>query len=275
MAAAPALDLSLSGSPFHDCLGAGHSFEQCRWQDTSLQKTTRRSSPFHNCLTEGKSFAECRVAASSQTLPSSLTPRGWSDIVATVTEQGKAFSGATECYNGRSKHNDVGADGWLTKGTVLGLADTACKEAVSQLVTATMGTGPTYGTVSKKATGFYDGGAGPIVKPNVAFMLTVAAFNAAGYSPQNIAKQFGQDLCKKGIERLTADGTDCVTDKKVGVIKSKTAVNGGLFDWTFDGKKPSLDAGGSCTNCILSMVLEASNYINPGGDNDEAKSHDS
>lgn len=267
----------VSTSPFHDCLSSGSSFNDCRQaarvQRSELKRDTiSSSSPFHDCISsEGTTWADC-------TLKAGLTPRAMDSISADasdlatrdseVTERGLPFTfkgvvdvlgqklgGSEQCYS----TNNLGGTGWLTNKAVNGLKMEACTFAVNQAIQA--GTGK----FSATKPGFYQGGGGPIASPKVKFFMSVLLTGAQFSGVPNLdIKQLGIDLCAKGVDHLTGD-SGCTAARKAGLITSHTSVNGGEFDWAPEGATPEYNNMGICTNCILTMIMEAANMVNKDG----------
>ncbi|KAH0555922.1 hypothetical protein GP486_006135 [Trichoglossum hirsutum] len=233
---------NVDAEPFRDCLDSGKTLDACRLAVPNARRDGPNDvavTPFQDCLTSGKSFDECRL---SQGLVSrsdvTLVERGWDGI---VTELGRNWGGQSKCYTADKGH-------WLTNTAVRNVAKEACTQALKQLTEAGVA------IFTKKITGFYDGLLGPVVKPGVKLFFSTYVQKRTGIDFK--LDTLGEDLCEKGIKHL-ADDDGCNTPKKVGVIVSHRAVNGGLFDWTIDGKPPVYGPTGVCSNCILSMVVEA------------------
>ncbi|KAI9865715.1 MAG: hypothetical protein M1813_002173 [Trichoglossum hirsutum] len=227
--------------PFHDCLNSGKTFEACR---LAVPITKRDGNdvdytPFHDCLNSGKSFDQCRVVQGLKARSDvTLVERGWDGV---INELSRAWGGQSKCYSENRGH-------WLTNTAVRKIAKEACTEALKQV-------GQTgIGLFTKKLTGFYDGLLGPVVKPNVKFLLSTYVQKKVGIDFN--LDTIGEELCEKGVNHLADDG-DCNTAKKVGVIVSHRAVRGGIFDWTIDGSAPVYGNDGACSNCILSIVIES------------------
>ncbi|KAH0562954.1 hypothetical protein GP486_002487 [Trichoglossum hirsutum] len=233
-------------NPFHDCLDSGKTFDECRLAVSITKRDDVDFNPFHDCLDSGKTFDECRLAVSitkrEQSLATrsdvTLVGRGWDGLIA---DFGRNWGAQSKCYTADKGH-------WLTNTAVRKLSTEACTGVMKQAATAGIG------LFTKKLTGFYDARGGPIVKPGVKFLLS-ASFRKQTGIDFNL-DTLGKDLCIKAIDHLMSD-PGCTTPKKVGVITSHTAVNGGLFDWTFDGKPPNVGSNGVCSNCILSLILES------------------
>jgi hypothetical protein len=65
-----------------------------------------------------------------------------------------------------------------------------------------------------------------------------------------------KDLCAQAITHFAGD-KDCTTPKKTFLGTTEhTAANGGLFDWTYDGKPANYESNESCNNCYLGIVYE-------------------
>jgi hypothetical protein len=71
-------------------------------------------------------------------------------------------------------------------------------------------------------------------------------------------------LRQKAVDHLTGD-KGCTAARKSGVITEHTTVNGGEFNWALDGATAIFDNAGICTNCILSMFMEAANMVDKDG----------
>jgi len=63
--------------------------------------------------------------------------------------------------------------------------------------------------------------------------------------------------------------TTLTAARKAGKSVEHTSVNGGEFNYAMDSNKkavePKFDGTGICTNCILSMFMEAANYVDKDG----------
>lgn len=77
-------------------------------------------------------------------------------------------------------------------------------------------------------------------------------------------KQLAIDLCVKGVDHLTGD-KGCTAPRRAAGRVAHTSVNGGEFDWALNGEAPTYDNMGVCTNCMLTMVMEAANMVNKDG----------
>ncbi|OCK73028.1 hypothetical protein K432DRAFT_399145 [Lepidopterella palustris CBS 459.81] len=228
-------------TPFHDCLDSGKTFDKCR-QAVAITKRDGGDTdynPFHDCLNSGKNFNECRKALGLTTRSdATLVERGFDGIIA---DFGRNWGGQSTCHHDNKGH-------WLTNTAVRKTATEACGKALKQAVNGGMG------KFTKKMGGFYDGNGGPIVKPGVKFLLSTYVQQQTGIDFN--LDTLGKDLCTKGIDHLAGD-SGCITKKKVGVITEHTAVNGGIFDWTIDGKAPAYRSDRTCSNCILSIAFES------------------
>jgi hypothetical protein len=260
-AAVPSADGSTKpSSPFHDCLLSGaNSWADCQEGMSAPTKRGDSSSPFHDCLGQGGNWYDCKAGAMAQyqtqrSLNKRLGPSFNSGNVISLANDLGSWTSAIHCYKG----DKISSDGWLTNNAVKSIAGAACSAAVHA---ATKGAA---GTFYKKLSGFYEGGSGPVVQPNIKFFLSTFIDNIAGFNPDTL----GQDLCLAAIDQLTGN-RDCITAQKAGAITSHTSVNGGLFDITSDGAMPNIQKDGSgnlvCTNCVMEIVLEASNNFNDDG----------
>ncbi|KAH0541715.1 hypothetical protein FGG08_003807 [Glutinoglossum americanum] len=222
-------------TPFHDCLDSGKSFDECRLAVPVTKRDGGDSdfTLFGDCLDSGKSFDECRKAQGLMARSDAMLAERDLD---TLAEYGRTWGGRSICYLSNHHH-------WLTN-TAVKIAAKACEEALKKT---------TVGIFTKTMSGFFDALAGPVVKPKVKFILSTYVQQKTGvdFNPDTV----GRDLCVKGVEHLVSD-KGCNTAKKVAGITHHTAANGGIFDWTIDGKAPAYGSDGVCSNCILSMVLE-------------------
>ncbi|KAF4635117.1 hypothetical protein G7Y89_g2984 [Cudoniella acicularis] len=263
-----------SGTLFHDCLDSGKTWEQCRLSVAHLsQPPTKRvdnpsSSPFHDCLDSGKSWEQCRLvvqpyhaslARGVEVIDTkALTVREplFDDVINAV---GKSWKGKETCYS----VNNLGQTAWLTNTVVEGLKSPACGAAVNAALAAG-GTG--VGKYVTKANGWKQGKLGPVGVVGVNFLLSVALkgdLNSFGVDVSNL----GNTLCGIGVDHLTGD-QECIAARKSFMKKTEhMSVNGGEFNVAPSGEEPSIDNSGLCTNCILSMVLEAANAIDKDGTN--------
>ena len=266
-----------SSTPFHDCLDSGKSWTECRvavlphFQDIR-RDTPVSGSPFHDCLDSGKSWAECRLTV--QDLTVNMTPtRTLVDrdanttinerqlpkvILGTLLDLGLKFGQSEKCYS----VNNLGGTGWLTNTAVQALKVPGCKVAVDQALRAA-GVGPPQGKYTDSKQGYYQSNSGPLFDNKVAFFLSVL-FQGDFYNVGTDLHQLGNDLCTKGVDHLTAD-KGCISDRKSGGKVEHTSVNGGEFNYAYDGSVPQFDNTGACTNCIMSMVMEASDKVDKDG----------
>lgn len=258
--------VATSSSPFHDCLDTGKSWGDCSLAASPFARDLKRDiatsgSPFHDCLDTGKSFGECTLAVQS-----------YSTRDITVVERGLPFQfdgvindlgvnnigGTSQCYS----VNKLGGTGWLDNTAVKNLKTSACSFAINQALTSTG-----IGKFTKTGlSGFYQGNGGPIVDGGVKFFLSTlfqGDYSNLPVGPGGL-QQFGEDLCSQGIDHLLGD-PHCTSARKSGGNTEHTSVNGGAFNWALNGAQAVIDQTGICTNCILTMVMEAANKVDKDG----------
>ncbi|RDL37698.1 uncharacterized protein BP5553_05131 [Venustampulla echinocandica] len=272
---------SVSTSPFHDCVSSGKGFNECRAQSRGFKRDAPTStSPFHDCMDKpDATLAKCTTSAGL--VPRSADFRSKAeadgdletrDLVLTerkldinfkgfIDDLGHKLGGSEQCYS----VNNLGRTSWLTNTAVSALKGEACTFAVNQALAAT---GNGIGKYTDTKSGFYMGNFGPVVSPKVKFFMTVLLTGADLAGIKDV-KEFAIDLCTKGVDRLTGD-PGCVSERKVGKKVSHMSVNGGEFDWALvtgdkPNNKPEYDNAGVCTNCIMTLVMEAANKVNKDG----------
>jgi hypothetical protein len=228
---------------------------------------TTSSSPFHDCLGAGKSWADCRLAVQTSFIVSRSEAEGnleertiAATILGTMADLGQTLGQAETCYS----VNKLGGTGWLTNTAVNSLAQTGCTAAVNQALTAVASNAPALGKYTKTGLqGYYMGSLGPIVTPSVQFFLSTLFQGDYADLPVDL-HQLGNDLCTKGVAHLTSD-PGCTAPRRAGGRVEHTSVNGGEFSYAANGAAATFDNTGTCINCIFSMVLEAANMVDKDG----------
>lgn len=243
------------------------SWAECRQlalvDNSGSKRDVTSTSPFHDCMDTGKSWTECRNiaipnAARDLQLPSSgIQTRGVGGAIFSgfVEELGKKFGGTEKCYS----VNNLGATGWITNTVVLSMKQQACATAINQALEAGS---KGIGKYAAKRRGFHQAALGPVVQDGIKFFLSTYFQNSFEDNTFDV-RAAGIDLCMKGIDHLTGD-PGCTAPRKAAGKVAHTSVNGGEFNWSFD-REPIFDNAGVCTNCVLSMVMEAADTYNKDG----------
>jgi hypothetical protein len=113
--------------------------------------------------------------------------------------------------------------------------------------------------------GYYQGDGGPVATSKVGLYHSVILTGAELAGLDLDITQLAMDLCEKGIDYLMGY-KGCTALRKVGKSVEHTSVNGGVFGWALDGQTPQFDnTGVNCQNCVMSMVMEASSYVDKDG----------
>jgi hypothetical protein len=234
--------------------------------NSQLNNAPTSSSPFHDCMgSKNASWAGCRTAAgltapltgAKPMLSRGLETRGQLpfNFNGIFSDLGQQLGGSEQCYS----VNSLGGTGWLTTTTVARAKTEACTAAVNKAIT----TGQGY--FNKPYQGYYQGNFGPVLTSKVGLYLSVILTGAELAGLDLDITQLAMDLCEKGIDHLTGD-KGCTAPRKAGIIVEHTSVNGGVFDWALDGQTPQFDnTGVNCENCVMSMVMEASSYVDKDG----------
>ncbi|KAF4635744.1 hypothetical protein G7Y89_g2345 [Cudoniella acicularis] len=255
-----------SSTPFHDCLDSGKDWAECHLAISALTKRdTISSTPFHDCLDAGKSWGDCHLAVNTnhdlKTRDLIVAGKRGINFEGGVSSTNVNNIGGTEqCYS----VNNLGGTGWLTNTAVEALKAEACSFAVDQALKA-----GGLGKFTTSKSGFYQGNGGPIVKSGVKFFLSTI-FQGDSANIADLAGKIvdlhalGNDLCQKGIDHLTGD-KGCTAPRRAAGRVEHTSVNGGEFNWALNGATALFDNAGLCTNCILSMVMEAANMVDKDG----------
>lgn len=261
---------AVSTSPFHDCMEAGGGFNDCRaavqaQRELKREVTSSSTSPFHDCMeAENATWTACAKVAGLNTRSEesrsdldarTLEARGLPfTFFPAIFQNGTTVGGGEKCYS----VNNLGGTGWLTNTMVSKLAQEACTSAVNTAITASVG------KFTAKKSGFYQGNGGPVRTPNVKFFLSVLLTSAqlAGYDID--VQDLGNRLCEKAIDHLISD-TGCTAARKSGGKTEHTSVNGGEFDWGLFGAPPQYDNSGVCQNCLMTLIMEASNMVDIDG----------
>lgn len=260
-----------SNSPFNDCLDSEKSWSDCRLVTDAhfdmKRDAANSSSPFHDCLEAGGDWSDCRLTAQSTTLDSrsKFNERGVTNkILGTIDDFGLTLGQSEKCYS----VNGLGGASWLTNTAVNKLSNKACTFAVNQAITQLTSNQSPLGKYTKTGlSGFYMANGGPVVTSNVKFFLSTLFEGDYTDLPDNIdLREFGIDLCNKGVSHLT-DDDGCTAARKAGGKTEHTSVNGGEFNYASSGNGAIFNDAGICTNCLFSMVLEAANKVDKDGTN--------
>lgn len=254
----------VSGSPFHDCLGLGKTWHECRLAVQELVVQIELES-----IVKTMNTTSTIPRNAQTTMEKRITP---STISGVLNDLGISFGQSEQCYS----VNSLGSTGWLTNTAVSSLKKSACTAAVAQALNPVSGKVAGLGYFTKTLAGYYQANGGPIVDPKVGFYLStlfsgdymdLAKVAAKGFN----LNQLGIDLCMKGMDHLLSD-SGCTATRKAGVVKQHTSVNGGEFNYAHgdgtvatDAPAPKFDSSGACTNCMFQMFMEASNNVDKDG----------